>query len=179
MKRDLLQMQWTLGGPNPDMGFVLGKHHHWAVIPNYDHHPNPWYVNQQPKTTKNNAPLIPFSRPINQDRRTILVEDEAKPLADSPPVSPRRQAAPLVAYPPPQGPAAPAPIIFNGQVKQEPREDDQYVQPRAISRVPIPPGNPGAAFRTALGTKMTTRQGFRRRLPYKMAVKSSHQYKME
>ena len=180
MMRDNLRLGWELESPEPNEAFILQP----RVLRNYnyDRRPNPQYGDQSKLTSPTQPMLLPFRRPIQRTMR-VLEEDIAKPLPPSPPSSPRappRAPARMVRYNPPAGQFPRQPLIFSAQeIKQEPREEEAYLQPNAISRVPIPPGNPGAAFRANPargGIKMSTRQGFRRHLANKCAVKSSEPY---
>ena len=182
--RQAIKISYECSHPEPDMEY-LTSHLHFANVGNYDRHPKPWYdlqtINQM--TSPN---LIPFSYPLNRPNgwgiKPVKKEDEKKPLAPSPPSSPR-SAVRLVRYDPPQGHAAvPPPILFLGAsaIKSEPDEYDQMIKPNLVQTGALQPGNPGAAFRVNpqvwRGTKQTYRMGGRKNLAYKTAVKSSYPY---
>ena len=179
LKRENIRVGWELDSPNPNVPYLL-QPRRWRDAGNYDRQPNPWYDNQCQPNGTTQFDLVPFSRPVQQTMR-VIEEDEPKPLPPSPPCSPRRPAAPIVAYPPPQGPAqVPPPILFTGlEIKREETDQEQMVQPLTVAQLQA--GQPGAAFRANpqvwRGTKQTYRMGqARRHLPYKAAIKSSSPY---
>ena len=167
-KRNNLTLNWEVASPVPNMDNILKKMH-WPNIPNYDRQPNPRYNSDhlQP-TMENHSPLIPYSRPINRDNRTMLQEEVSVPMVPSPPSSPRRLQHKMVKYEAPTGPIHP--IVFT-PVKIEPKDSDLQVQAN------VQPGNPGAAFRVpnprVQGTKMTYSSGIRKDLPMKVSWKAT------